>query len=66
MLFLQCAECGFRTVSGSLELGGLCPRCVRRGGSGRLATEESRPPSLSARRYLVWRKGRKGRVEVPS
>jgi hypothetical protein len=45
MLFLQCAECGFRTVSGSLELG------------------ESRAPSRSARRYLVWRKGR---VEVPS
>jgi len=64
MLFLQCAECGFRTVPGTLELGGLCPRCVRRGGSGRLATGgESRAPSRSARRYLVWRKGR---VEVPS
>ena len=31
MLFLQCVECGFRTVSGALELGGPCPRCVRRG-----------------------------------
>ena len=63
MLFLQCGECGFRTVPGSLELGDPCPRCARRGDSGRLTGEELHPPSPGARRYFVWRKGR---VEVPS
>ena len=31
MLFLQCGECGFRTVPGTFELGDPCPRCVHRG-----------------------------------
>ena len=60
MLFLQCGECGFRTVPGTLELGEPCPRCVRRGDSGRLTGEEPHPPSASARRYLVWRKSQVG------
>ena len=63
MLFLQCGECGFRTVPGTLELGAPCPRCVRKGDGGRLIEDDRRPGSPGERRWLVWRKGR---VEIPS
>ena len=63
MLFLQCGECGFRTAPGTLEVGASCPRCVRRGGGGRMIEENRHPASSGERRRTAWSKGR---VEMPS
>ena len=60
MLFLQCGECGFKTVPGTLEFGAPCPRCVSRGDRGRLTADDPRPTIPGARRWWIWRKSRSG------
>ena len=65
MLFLQCGECGFKTVPGTLEFGAPCPRCVSRGDRGQLTAAWLQASGVAVRRRPSFLGGRRRHGACP-